>query len=44
VRRLGVYYARHGVLQVMNVRDIFRSGLLPQLVTWFEDSLPHAER
>lgn len=40
VRRLGVYYARHGVLQVMNVRDIFRPGLLPQLVTWFEDSLP----
>ncbi|GAA5533978.1 hypothetical protein [Deinococcus aluminii] len=42
IRRLGVYYARHGVLQVMPVRDLFRPGLLPQLVSWFDDSLPRA--
>lgn len=42
IRRLGVYYARHGVLQVMPVRALFRSGLLPQLVTWFDVSLPKA--
>ncbi len=40
IRRLGVYYARHGVLQTMSVRELFRPGLLPQLVTWFDDSLP----
>ncbi|MEF2278364.1 hypothetical protein V3W47_08620 [Deinococcus sp. YIM 134068] len=42
VRRLGVYYARHGVLHVLPVRDAFRPGLLPQLVTWFDESLPRA--
>ncbi|MBB5293554.1 hypothetical protein [Deinococcus metallilatus] len=40
MRHLGVYYARHGVLQVMPMRDLFRSGLL--LVSWFDDSLPRA--
>ncbi|WP_189059390.1 hypothetical protein [Deinococcus daejeonensis] len=40
VRRLGVYYARHGVLQVLPVKDLYRPGLLPQLVSWFDESLP----
>lgn len=40
VRRLGVDSARHGVLQVLNILDVFRPGLLAQLVTWFDDSLP----
>ena len=40
IRRLGVYYARHGVLQVMPVKDLYRPGLLPQLVSWFDESLP----
>ncbi|GGB84432.1 hypothetical protein [Deinococcus soli (ex Cha et al. 2016)] len=42
IRRLGVYYARHGVLQVLPVKDLYRPGLLPQLVSWFDDSLPTA--
>lgn len=40
IRRLGVYYARHGVLQVLPVKDLYRPGLLPQLVSWFDESLP----
>lgn len=40
IRRLGVYYARHGVLQTIPVRELFRPGFLPQLVTWFDESLP----
>ena len=40
IRRLGVYYARHGVLQVMPVKHLYRPGLLPQLVGWFDESLP----
>ncbi|GGR17932.1 hypothetical protein GCM10008957_33360 [Deinococcus ruber] len=40
IRRLGVYYARHGLLQTFAVRELFRPGLLPQLVTWFDESLP----
>lgn len=44
VRRLGVYYARHGVLHLMPVHEVFRAGLLPQLVTWFDDSLPQRGR
>lgn len=40
LRRLGVYYARHGVLQVFPVKDAYRPGLLPQLVSWFDESLP----
>lgn len=40
VRWLGVYYARHGVLQVLPVKEVFRPGFLPRLVTWFDESLP----
>lgn len=40
IRRLGVYYARHGTLQILKVREVFRPGFLPQLVTWFDESLP----
>ncbi|MBZ9714926.1 hypothetical protein [Deinococcus multiflagellatus] len=40
IRRLGVYYARHGVLQILLVKDLYRPGLLPQLVSWFDESLP----
>ncbi len=40
IRRLGVYYARHGVLQILPVREVFRPGFLPRLVTWFDESLP----
>lgn len=40
IHRLGVYFARHGVLQVIPVQDAYRPGLLPQLVSWFDDSLP----
>ncbi|GGM60299.1 hypothetical protein GCM10008956_39930 [Deinococcus arenae] len=42
IRRLGVYYAWHGVLQVLPVKDLYRPGLLPQLVNWFNNSLPTA--
>ncbi len=40
IRQLGVYFARHGVLQVIPVQDAYRPGMLPQLVSWFDDSLP----
>lgn len=42
IHRLGVYFARHGVMQVIPVRDAYRPEMLPQLVPWFHDRLPHA--
>ena len=40
IRRLGVYYARHGILQTWTVKDLFKPGGLPRLVSWFDESLP----
>ncbi len=40
IGRLGVYSARYGALQVVAIRAAYRPGLLPQLVSWFDDSLP----
>lgn len=43
IRRLGIYFARHGILQTWAVAEIYKPGALPPLVTWLDEQwLPAA--
>ncbi|WP_412030558.1 hypothetical protein [Deinococcus yunweiensis] len=43
IRRVGLYFARHGVLHVWPVKTLFQPGALPKLVSWLDDNWPSVE-
>lgn len=40
IRRLGVYFARHGILHTWPVAELYQPGALPRLVAWLDDQWP----
>ena len=37
VSKLGIYFARHGLLQVFDVRDVVCNGRFPNFLQWFRE-------
>ena len=36
IKRIGIYFARHGYLHIMNIEDIINPATFPSFLEWFE--------